>query len=671
MSDLPPEARSGSRDPVAEFRRRLVLDETTAAVAGLEAQTGDEAADAALRDWWLAEGRSDRAKGPLERLARADSPEGQVAGSVQALLAGDLPRAVEAAQRALQLDPACAPAYAHLGRALFNAGRLPDAEQCFAEALRRDAAGPVAHYNLGHLRRAQGRLDDAVGAYSKALQFAPGLRAARLNRGITQALAERPREALSDFEELLARNPGDLEARLNAGLARQTLGEPDAAEADYRAVLQHAPDHPLAWTYLGILLNERLRNAEAIDALERAIGLDPDEIDARRELANVYEKANRLDQAESALAPVLPLVQDHPGVAIDAARLKRRRGDAAGALGLLGGIDPRGLPERLALEFFFERATALDRAGRYGEALRAFTAASENASRGPRRARIDRTAFPREVAGIADWLARGAPGIEAGVDGGADLCFMIGFPRCGTTLLDTILNAANGLATLDEQPTFERARGVLEGDAPYWQRRTAFDAPQGDAFRRAYRQAAAGALDGRTADLVVDKLPLRVIHAPLLAQAFPGARFVFSLRHPADVVLSNFMQHYVPNEAYVHFDTLNDAVETYLRIMTLWRSIRPLIDHRTRVVRYEDLVEDPEREIESVCRFLGIDYDPAMLDPERRLAGRERVRTNSYEQVAETIYRRSAGRWRNYRDALMPYRERLQPFLDEYGYSME
>ncbi|NKI34082.1 tetratricopeptide repeat protein [Wenzhouxiangella sp. XN79A] len=673
MTESTPEESPQAASILSEARRRLAAGDTAAVLLELEARAGHEATDALLRDWWLAEARPDRAGPVLERLVGADSAEGWAARSAQALLAGDPGRAVEAARQAIRRDADCAAAYGHLGRALFNAGRMADAERCFAEAVRRDPDSAVARYNQGHLLRAAGRLDAAVAAYGEALARAPGLRAARFHRGITHSLAERPGAALADFQALLEADAADLEARLNAGLARQTLGDLDAAEADYRAVLERAPDHPLAWTYLGILCNEQLRTAEAVEALERALALDPNELDARRELANVFEKANRLDQAEAALAPALPAAAEHPGVVVDAARLKRRRGDAAGALALLDRIDPRGLPERLALEVQFERANALDRAGRYDEALSAVRDANRRAASGARRARIDRAAFPREVAGVRDWLAAGAPGIDSrGADSGAELCFMIGFPRCGTTLLDTILNAAEGLATLDERPTFERARAALEPNGqPYWSRRRPFPAADADAFRAAYRKAVADELGDRPTDRVVDKLPLRVLHAPLLAQAFPAAKFVVSLRHPADVVLSNLMQHYVPNDAYVHFDTLDDTVATYLDVMQLWAAIRPLLEGRLHLVRYEDLVDDPEAEVARACAFLGIDFDPAMLDPATRLAGRERVRTNSYEQVAESIYRRSAGRWRNYRDALMPYRDRLQPVLDEYGYSME
>lgn len=667
-------SRPAQTDPVVAFRRELRLGRTEAALGILIENSGAPAADAELCDWLLGEGRHEQAAPLLQRLARQDDLHGRIARSALALASGELGTAVEAARSALAINRNSASALGHLGRALFNAGRLADAERCFAEAVDCDPESALAWYNRGHLERAAGQMDRALEAYGRALDLAPGFRAARLNRGITQALAEAPAAALLDFERLLELDPGDLDARLNAGLAHQTLGEMDAAEADYRAVINSAPEHALAWCYLGILLNEQLRSAESIAALERALQLDPNEIDVRRELANVHEKSNRLDQAEAVLAPVLGAVDQHPGVAIDAARLHRRRGRIEQALALLGRIDPAVLPHRLELEYRYELAQALDRAGRYPQALQAFAAANRAAAGSARRARIDPQAFAREVAGIDQWLSRGAPGIEsdAEADSGADLCFMIGFPRCGTTLLDTILNAAEEIATVDERPTFERARREIESEEqPYWARSAGISKPQAHAFRRAYRAALVAEVGSHTGRLMVDKLPLRLLHAPLLAQAFPQARFVFSLRHPADVVLSNFMQHYVPNEAYIHFDTLDQTVRTYAAVMRLWAKLRPRIADRLHLVRYESLVTHPEQEIEAVCAFLGLAFDPLMLDPERRLRDRERIRTNSYEQVAEPIYRRSAGRWRNYREALMPYRDELEPFVEAYGYAMD
>ena len=63
-------------------------------------------------------------------------------------------------------------------------------------------------------------------------------------------------------------------------------------------------------------------------------------------------------------------------------------------------------------------------------------------------------------------------------------------------------------------------------------------------------------------------------------------------------------------------------------------------------VRYEDLVGRPEASLQEVCAFLGISWDPAMLEFSTQ---RGRVRTASVWQVREPLHSRSVGRWRQYR----------------------
>ena len=60
------------------------------------------------------------------------------------------------------------------------------------------------------------------------------------------------------------------------------------------------------------------------------------------------------------------------------------------------------------------------------------------------------------------------------------------------------------------------------------------------------------------------------------------------------------------------------------------------------------------------------------LDPKTGLAdpkSRGRIRTNSYQQVSEPLYRRAAGRWERYRPWLEPVLPLLQPHIDWLGYA--
>ena len=55
----------------------------------------------------------------------------------------------------------------------------------------------------------------------------------------------------------------------------------------------------------------------------------------------------------------------------------------------------------------------------------------------------------------------------------------------------------------------------------------------------------------------------------------------------------------------------------------------------------------------------------------QRTRDRGRIRTNSYQQVAEPIYRRALGRWQRYRGPLAPYLATLAPHAARWGYPLD
>jgi len=59
-----------------------------------------------------------------------------------------------------------------------------------------------------------------------------------------------------------------------------------------------------------------------------------------------------------------------------------------------------------------------------------------------------------------------------------------------------------------------------------------------------------------------------------------------------------------------------------------------------------------------------------VLDHESTALNRGRIKTASYSQVAQPIYDRSAGRWRNYRKHLEPILPVLEPWVAQLGYTL-
>ncbi len=150
-------------------------------------------------------------------------------------------------------------------------------------------------------------------------------------------------------------------------------------------------------------------------------------------------------------------------------------------------------------------------------------------------------------------------------------------------------------------------------------------------YIRRYRQAVAVHLGGRGAKLIVDKLHLRCLHVGLIRRLFPDARILFALRHPGDVVLSNFMQQYAPNDAFVHFDTLADSARVYARVLALWRLSLDVLPLQWDSVRYESLIEDPAGELARVSASAPAEpHRPACSAHSRAPVSATRLSTRSH-----------------------------------------
>ena len=105
--------------------------------------------------------------------------------------------------------------------------------------------------------------------------------------------------------------------------------------------------------------------------------------------------------------------------------------------------------------------------------------------------------------------------------------------------------------------------------------------------------------------LVVDKTPSNSIIWRRLSKAWPQARFVFLLRHPASIAESWQRAH--PDQ---DADTVDTAVLRYMRAI---EEARPALGD-AHTVRYEELTNDPAGVLTRLCDHLGVPYEPGMLD---------------------------------------------------------
>ncbi|MHC3471457.1 sulfotransferase family protein [Streptomyces sp. 7R007] len=106
-------------------------------------------------------------------------------------------------------------------------------------------------------------------------------------------------------------------------------------------------------------------------------------------------------------------------------------------------------------------------------------------------------------------------------------------------------------------------------------------------------------------DVIVDKTPPNTLIWPRLHRCWPDARYILLLRHPGAVISSLTSRRKDPDH-----EAILAEVSRYTEKLEEARLGLP----QAHVVTYEDLTADPEAVTRALCDFLGVEWEPAMLD---------------------------------------------------------
>jgi len=193
------------------------------------------------------------------------------------LEAGRLRSALNAFERAAQVNPQSAVPLKNAGNALLRLGEARRAEEVFARAFELDPISPGVASNLAALLRGRGAAAEAAAVLERA--FAAGSRhpGLYLERGMLAAARGDVAAAFDDFLAAAERDPHNPVPLDNAAKAAELLGRPQQAAELYRRSLDLDPGRPALWAALATLYLQQLGDRDgARHALEQAIAAEPD-----------------------------------------------------------------------------------------------------------------------------------------------------------------------------------------------------------------------------------------------------------------------------------------------------------------------------------------------------------------------------------------------------------
>lgn len=594
----------------------------------------------------------------------------RIKDAVDAFAAGDLDRARSLAEQAVRSAPS--PQWRHLLGLIHCRLGDPGSGLDHLKAAANAEPGNGA-YQLMYVRALvdAGRPEDVL-----AIPEPPPIDSPQ-NLALWQVRAEAADAArdigasIEAWRKVTAATPGDWRAWACFGNALTAAGEwADAGAALAEAARLNPADDGVRGHAVAALIQAgrqfelRVEFDEAEKAFRRAYDLQPANPSVVHHLGVALERTNRLDSFESLL--------DEAGAAGIAperlnylrALLARRKGRLEDARDLLHQSDPSDDPA----QWHALRAKIADSLGNFEEAFEAATqmnrASIDRSVSADKREKFasDSKAYRSELHRLSSTITPQWAGKVPRLDEqpGKRLSFLLGFPRSGTTLLDTFLLGHPEVAVLEEKQLVGMAAkeiGGCEGLA---------DASIGDLrkARQTYEKALADHVGSDFEGLVVDKFPLDMAAAPVIEAMFPQAPMIFAQRHPCDVVLSGFMQ----RMGTVNFSDIGAAADYYDAMMSIWTNARETMGLNVHTIVYEELVRDPEAVLRPLIAFLGLDWNDSILDHRSTASERGTIITPSYDQVVEPVSTRAVGRWKRYREQLEPVLPILQPWAERLGY---
>jgi tetratricopeptide (TPR) repeat protein len=274
---------------------------------------------------------------------------------------GNLEKAIASYEKAVALDATFKGSYNNLGIAYALSGDFSRAEAAYNKAIALDGRFADAHLNLAKLQTDRGNIDAARKSYLRVLELQPGSAEAIATLGQLAAQQEQFDDAAKYFTQLIAVDPENAQGYLLSGkvaLSRQDFasaeknltlaltknarlpearmllanlfllqGKAQRALQEADALTQIDASRAAGYIVKAQILANSNRLPDAVQTLEDARRLEPENPEVHGNLGSLYLKLNRLDDAKQQLQRAVELDPNFADAYYVLSQVWAKRGD--------------------------------------------------------------------------------------------------------------------------------------------------------------------------------------------------------------------------------------------------------------------------------------------------------------------------------------------------------
>lgn len=567
---------------------------------------------------------------------------------------GQWRRAAAGYRQLLREDPDCADAWHFYALLIYERRHPRIARRFMAHAANLAPHQTSIKTNLGRILREIGDLDAAEAHIQKALEIAPDHPPAWIQLTLIRLTQERGDELRAPLARLIDKYPSAVRLWNLIGQCHEQAASWDEALAAYAKAAQLAPWDPEPWLHRAEIEERMGQTDTAENSYHQALERDARCASAICALGSIANQRGDF-AAGDRLSNWALKTEKACYTAWLNKTLGRRGADASELLDDLrktakkAGDDPEASP------LYFALGMCLEAVKDYDAAFAAYSQANALRARELPYNRDTQILYLRNIIKYLDenFVTRAK---RIG-DPAACPIFVLGMPRSGTTLTESLLAAHSQIHAGGEmhwihdvlirnagreKATHQIGEWLAKSDnnalaelAAQWKQGLNEQTPEGQ----------------RT----IDKMPTNFMLIGLIHVCFPRSSIVHVKRDAMDTCFSCFATAFGQGHSFSNdLGNLGEFYGFYETLMSHWRSI--LGRERFIEVSYESLVNSPETELRRMFAELDLPWEEGCLDHYRE---RPVIRTASLWQARQPIYRTAHGRWRRFEHHLAPLRKTL------------
>ena len=438
-----------------------------------------------------------------------------------------------------------------------------------------------------------------------------------------------------DFKKLISyqksnKKDAQVENLLRKSIEFHMKGNIKEAKENYEICLKQKLNNPILYSNYSLILRDLGEFEDAEKYIRNAIKLDPKNISYFYNLGIILKGIGKLAEAKKTFLKILGINSYHAKTYFALTTLNSKKEKISWQKNLFREefLDKHNNEGKMFL--YFARSNILHNDKNYKQS----SIAIRNANKIKRSLQKSNLT---ELINKSDLLKNEYKiysQLETIVNNPYKFIFIVGMPRCGSTLLEAIISMNKNIYKSGET-TFI--------DESYLEFRK-----KGEKNMHIFKNIFLGKIKNKlkNSDIILDKSLYNYQFAGLISKLIPNALIIHIVRNPLDNILSIYRTNFANGNQYT--SSLEDIVKVYLdhdQKMDFYKnSVRNIIE-----INYDLLVKNPEKEIRNLIENLKWEWDDIYLNQQKN---KRAFLTASNVQIRSPIYTSSINGWINYRDEL-------------------